>query len=117
KPHAIWAGVHPSQDLSALQAEIERICQRLGLPSDPRKFVPHVTLARLKNTTPVEVASYLSARGNFSTMPFRVDRFVLMSSRDSVGGGPYVVEETWPLEGDAGWGTGAQFATATRYMR
>jgi 2'-5' RNA ligase len=30
-------------------------------------------------------------------MPFRVGRFVLMSSRDSVGGGPYIVEEAWPL--------------------
>jgi 2'-5' RNA ligase len=24
---------------------------------------------------------------------------VLMSSRDSVGGGPYVIEEAWPLAG------------------
>ncbi|HEY0123175.1 MAG TPA: RNA 2',3'-cyclic phosphodiesterase, partial [Rhizobium sp.] len=27
-----------------------------------------------------------------------VSRFVLMSSRDSVGGGPYVVEEAYPLD-------------------
>lgn len=97
KPHAIWAGVAPSPDLNALQGEIERICQRLGLASEPRKFTPHVTLARLRNSSAQEVASYLSARGYFSTAPFRVGRFVLMSSRDSVGGGPYVVEEAWPL--------------------
>lgn len=97
KPHVVWAGVSPSRELNALQAEIERICQRLGLPSDPRKFTPHVTLARLKNTSPVDVAHYLSARGNFATLPFRVGRFVLMSSRDSVGGGPYIIEEAWPL--------------------
>jgi 2'-5' RNA ligase len=99
KPHAIWAGVTASPDLNALQAEIERICQRLGVPSDPRKFVPHVTLARLKNASDGDVARYLSARGNFATMPFKVNRFVLMSSRDSVGGGPYIVEEAWPLAG------------------
>jgi RNA 2',3'-cyclic 3'-phosphodiesterase len=99
KPHAIWAGVAASPDLNALQAEIERICQRLGVPSDPRKFVPHVTLARLKNASDGDVAHYLSARGNFATMPFKVNRFVLMSSRDSVGGGPYIVEEAWPLTG------------------
>jgi 2'-5' RNA ligase len=97
KPHAIWAGAAPSPDISALQGEIERICQRLGLSADPRKFVPHVTLARLRNSNPLDVAHYLSARGNFAAMPFRVGRFVLMSSRDSVGGGPYVVEEAWPL--------------------
>ena len=99
KPHALWAGVSASPDLFTLQAEIERKCQRLGLPADPRKFVPHVTLARLRNVGPHEVATYLSSRGNFSTAPFRVTRFVLMSARDSVGGGPYVVEEAWPLQG------------------
>lgn len=99
KPHSIWAGVAASPDLNALQAEIERICQRLGLPADPRKFMPHVTLARLRNASSEAVAAYLSARGNFSAAPFRVGRFVLMSSRESVGGGPYVVEEVWPLSG------------------
>ena len=97
KPHSIYAGVSASPDLAALQAEIERICQRLGLPADARKFVPHVTLARLRNASAGDVAHYLSARGNFAAMPFRVGRFVLMSSRESVGGGPYVVEEAWPL--------------------
>lgn len=101
KPHSLYAAVAPSAELSALQGEIERICQRLGLPADPRKFAPHVTLARLRNSSTLEVANYLSTRGNFSAMPFKVGRFVLMSSRDSVGGGPYVVEETWPLTGDA----------------
>jgi RNA 2',3'-cyclic 3'-phosphodiesterase len=99
KPHAVWAGTAPSPDLNALQAEIERICQRIGIPSDPRKFMPHVTLARLRNSSPADVAHYLSARGNFAAMPFKVGRFVLMSSRDSVGGGPYVIEEAWPLNG------------------
>lgn len=102
KPHALWAGVLASPDLNALQGEIERICQRLGLPPDPRKFTPHVTIARLRNVSPAEVAAYLSARGNFRTSAFRVSRFLLMSSKDSVGGGPYVVEEAWPLTaGDA----------------
>jgi RNA 2',3'-cyclic 3'-phosphodiesterase len=99
KPHSIFAGVDATPELNALQGEIDRICQRLGVPSDPRKFTPHVTLARLRNTSPIDVAHYLSARGNFSATPFKVSRFVLMSSRDSVGGGPYVIEEAWPLTG------------------
>jgi 2'-5' RNA ligase len=118
KPHAIWAGVAPSPDLNALQAEIERICQRIGVPSDPRKFVPHITLARLKNSSDIDVARYLSGRGNFSTLPFKVGRFVLMSSRDSVGGGPYIVEEAWPLTGaEARQGGFATVAGAARIMR
>ncbi len=97
KPRAIWAGIKPSAELSALQSEIERICQRLRLPPDPRKFVPHVTVARLRNSDPADVAAYLSSRGNFRSETFKVKRFVMMSAKKSVGGGPYVVEEDWPL--------------------
>lgn len=97
KPHSVWAGVTPAPEMFALQAEIERLCQRLGLPPDPRKFTPHVTLARLKGARVDDVVHYLSGRGNFQTAPFTVPRFVLLSSRDSVGGGPYLTEEIFPL--------------------
>jgi 2'-5' RNA ligase len=98
KPHSIWAGVQPSPALNALQADIERVCQRIGLPPEPRKFTPHVTLARLKNARVEDVVHYMNGRGNFAAGPFTVTRFVVMSSRDSVGGGPYVVEEAYPLD-------------------
>lgn len=99
KPHSIWAGVSPSAELMALQSEIERICQRIGLAPDPRRFSPHVTLARLRHVRVSDVVSYLSGRGDFRTESFDVGRFVVMSARDSVGGGPYLVEEAYPL----GW--------------
>ncbi len=98
KPHSIWAGVSASAEMSALQGEIERMCQRLGLPPDPRKFTPHVTLARLRNSRLDDVVHYLSGRGDFRTSQFTVGRFVLMSSKESVGGGPYIVEEVFPLQ-------------------
>ncbi|MBB3563739.1 RNA 2',3'-cyclic phosphodiesterase [Sinorhizobium sp. B11] len=97
KPHSIWAGVSPSPEMYALQGEIERICQRIGLPPDPRKFTPHVTLARLKYSRVDDVVQYLAGRGNFQTSTFTVPRFVLLSSRESVGGGPYLTEEVFPL--------------------
>ncbi|MGE6741491.1 RNA 2',3'-cyclic phosphodiesterase [Allorhizobium pseudoryzae] len=98
KPHSVWAGVSPSAELTALQGEIERICQRIGLPPDPRKFMPHVTLARLRSARVEDVVHYLAGRGNFHTLPFNVGRFVLMSSKESVGGGPYLTEEVFPLQ-------------------
>ena len=97
KPHSLFAVPTASPDLIELQAEIERICQRLRLPADPRKFTPHVTVARLRNVQPEMAARYLSSRGNFHVPPFTVSRFVLMSSRESVGGGPYIVEDSYPL--------------------
>ena len=98
KPHAIYAGVSNPPELYALQAEIERICKRLRLPADPRKFTPHVTLARLRNSRVEDVVRYLSGRGGFHTNIFTVSRFVLLSSRDSIGGGPYLTEEVFPLQ-------------------
>lgn len=97
KPHSLFAVPTASPDLIELQAEIERICQRLRLPADSRKFTPHVTIARLRNVAPEMAARYLSSRGNFHVPPFSVNRFVLMSSKESVGGGPYIVEESYDL--------------------
>jgi len=97
KPHSVYAGVSPTEEMYALQGEIERICQRIGLPPDPRKFTPHVTLARLRSSRVDDVVHYLAGRGDFHTAPFSVSRFVLLSSRDSVGGGPYLTEEVFPL--------------------
>ena len=97
KPHSLYAGVKVSPPLEALQADIDRVCRRLGMPADPRRFVPHVTLARLRQPKIDDVAHYIACRGPFGTPLFPVSRFVLLSSRDSVGGGPYVREESFPL--------------------
>jgi 2'-5' RNA ligase len=97
KPHAVIARMASSSALFELQGEHERILQRMGLPPDGRKFTPHVTLARLRGSTSRDVAEYLSLRGGFTTAPFPVDRFVLFSSKNSTGGGPYVVEADYPL--------------------
>jgi 2'-5' RNA ligase len=98
KPRAVFAEVAQSQALMELQAEHERLMQRVGLQPEGRKFTPHVTLARLRDSSSRQVADYLSERGSFRSAPFRVERFVLYSSRDSVGGGPYVVEADYPLQ-------------------
>ena len=97
KPRAVVASVEPSSPLMEAQAEQERMMQRIGLEPEGRKYTPHVTLARLRDASNRDVAEYLSARGHFRSMAFPVSRFVLFSSRASVGGGPYVVEASYPL--------------------
>jgi RNA 2',3'-cyclic 3'-phosphodiesterase len=99
KPHSVFASVASSQPLTALQAEQERLMQMLGLPPDPRKFAPHVTVARLRGVPPAAVATYIESRGGFYWGPIGISRFVLFSSRSGQGGGPYVVEEAYSLEG------------------
>jgi 2'-5' RNA ligase len=58
-----------------------------------------VTLARLRDTSSRQVADYLATRALLRPLPFKIARFVLFSSRNSVGGGPYVVEADYPLLG------------------
>ena len=97
KPRALYAGVENNAVLQRLQAAQERVLQKLGLDPDGRKFVPHVSLARLRGGSAEELARFMAFSGRFEPLEFAVERFVLYSSRDSVGGGPYRVEETYPL--------------------
>src|SRR6202167_424368 len=97
KPRAVVATATPVAPLIELQAEQERLLQRIGLEPEGRKYIPHVTLARLRDASSRDVADYLAARAHYRSASFEVSRFVLFSSRSSVGGGPYVVEADYSL--------------------
>lgn len=97
KPRAVVVTAAQTPSVMELQAEHERLMQRVGLEPEGRKYTPHITLARLREATSRDVAEYLSTRGGFRWPAFKVSRFVLFSSRASVGGGPYVVEAAYPL--------------------
>lgn len=98
-PRTIWAGVSPNPALDALARACDRAARHAGLPAEAKPFRAHVTLARLRNAPPEIVARTLQQIGAFRTEPFAVKEFVLFSSRPKVGGGPYVVEATYPLRG------------------
>jgi 2'-5' RNA ligase len=97
EPRIIHAAIDGGPGLVQLQRSVERACRSAGLPPETRAFRPHVTLARLKGTSPEVVARFLSSRGHLSMAPFEVSEFVLFSSRPRVGGGPYVSESVFPL--------------------
>lgn len=100
-PHTVWAGVEPSATLDALAKAHERAARNAGLAPEKRAFKPHVTLARLKNATPEPVARFLQRYGGYRSDLFVVGRTVLMSSKPKTGGGPYVVEDSFPFQGAA----------------
>lgn len=97
RPRALFAGVESNPSLNRLQATQERALQQIGLVPDSRKFAPHVTLARLKGTSARGMAQFMAEAMWFEPLLFSVSRFVLFSSRDSAGGGPYVVEQEYDL--------------------
>ena len=101
-PRLLWAGVATGPALGALARANERAARAAGLEPEGRAFKPHVTLARFQHARAEALARFLEGRGAFSSEPFVVERFVLFSSRPKMGGGPYVVEQAFPLNGANG---------------
>ncbi|HEX2135504.1 MAG TPA: RNA 2',3'-cyclic phosphodiesterase [Microvirga sp.] len=97
RPRVVMARATATDDLAELQAENEQLLRRIGLPPEGKRFVPHVTLARLRDSSPRDVAGYIAMHGRFPKLSFTAERFILYSSRASVGGGPYVIEAAYPL--------------------
>lgn len=97
KPHSLYARVEESPDLRRLQAMHERVCQSLGLSPESRKFIPHVTLARLRNADQRQCIDFAHNHNLYRSRSFEVDSFTLFSARASRGGGPYGREEVYPL--------------------
>jgi RNA 2',3'-cyclic 3'-phosphodiesterase len=95
KPHAIIAHVSENAELRHLQLAQERLCQTLGLDPEPRKFVPHVTLARLRDADPIDLKRYIESHALYRAREFEVKQFVLFSARPLRGGGPYAVEQSY----------------------
>jgi len=98
-PRSIYAAVETRPELEELARAHEKAARNAGLPPDTRAFKPHVTIARLKHSNADAVARFLSRHGGYRSEPFFVGRTLLMSSRPGVGGGPYGIEDRFPMRG------------------
>lgn len=107
-PQTLWAGVEPNPELDRLKQAADRALREAGLDRDPRRFLPHVTLARLRHPPPHDAfAAYLMRHALFRSSPFIVQGFGLYSSRLHPDGARYIEEERYDLmtvdDDDAGW--------------
>jgi RNA 2',3'-cyclic 3'-phosphodiesterase len=96
-PHSVHLAAVPTRELADLAAAHERILRRLGLKPESRKFTPHVTLARMRHASVIDVAEFIASRGRIEPIRFKAEEFVLYSAREKFGGGPYIVEAAYPL--------------------
>lgn len=55
----VWLGVKDSAELKALQLDIVRALVKAGLKLEPKRFMPHITLARFKRHVPAEMIELL----------------------------------------------------------
>jgi 2'-5' RNA ligase len=96
QPHALWAGVRPNPALEHLQRKVDGAIKRAGLPRDGGKFMPHVTLARLRHGE--RIIEWLTHNALYTSAEFPVRAFYLYSSLLTSDGSVYVVEQSYALE-------------------
>ena len=97
KPRSLWAGVERSPELAGLRDKIEQALIRTGLSPEPRKFSPHVTLARLRDSPLDKLHSFLAAHAHFRADPLRVEAFSLIASFQTKSGSVYEDQADYPL--------------------
>lgn len=96
RPHTLWAGVAPSEPLAALQRRVEATARRMGLPPEPRRFAPHITLARL-NSASGPALPFLAAHAALASEPWPVTAFDLIESTLTPAGADYQTVRRYPL--------------------
>lgn len=101
---ALWAGVAPTPALQVLQDKVERTAQRAGCAPEPRKFAPHVTLARSGRGRQgggfgPRLGGFLAAHAGLDLPPFEVSSLALFSSVLTREGPHYAVEARYGFAG------------------
>lgn len=95
--HSVWARAEKSEGLSHLQSKIESVVVRSGYAPEQRKFTPHVTLARLKDTPLERIGPWLEDAGPLRIQSFPVTEFTLFQSQLGHGGAKYTELVAYPL--------------------
>ena len=93
RPRMVYVGAAANPALARLQAKVETAARGAGVALPGRRFVPHVTLARLPERFPdrVRLEQAIVARGAYAAPRFEVGDFRLY--RSHLGGEAAVYEE------------------------
>jgi len=97
KPRSLWVGVERSPELVALRDKIEHALVRVGLAPEPRKFSPHITLARLHKPAIDKLGGFIAAHAQFRADPYPVEGFSLIASFQTKAGSVYEDQADYPL--------------------
>lgn len=96
-PRVLWVGVAKNDALVLLRNRVEAVLVRCGLEPEGRKFAPHITLARLRDTPLSRLTNFLSGNALFATEPYTVEEFHLYSSLLTAKGAVHQLEASYPL--------------------
>lgn len=94
----LWVGIVATEELLTLQGRIESAAVLAGFSPEPRKFSPHITVARLHTGSAERVARFCVTNSLFTTAPFEVRAFHLYSSQLTGGGAVYEKEVSFETD-------------------
>lgn len=83
RPRTVWVGVEEGSDqLRALQADIEGRLLDLGFPRERRRYTPHLTIGRVREGGAAQamLAELLQQHAKFAGGSTRVDQVLVMAS-------------------------------------
>ena len=87
----------PSPALKALKGQVDSRLAGAGIGADGRRFVPHITLARLRGAGDAEVGDCLAALADAVHGKFAVRKVVLFESHLGAAGADYARAAIYPL--------------------
>lgn len=93
----LWVGVNVTEGIIQLRSRVEAVIRLLKLNPDDRKFTPHITLARLKNTPKSRVANFIATNNLYKSREIKVGEFQLYSSVLSSKGASHRMEAEYDL--------------------
>ena len=96
-PRVLWAGVKTSSELLLLRNRVNTILRTCGIAPEARKFHPHITLARMKKSSPHRVAQFLTQHSQLEAPPAQISQLTLYSSILTQKGAIHCIEEQYPL--------------------
>ncbi|HML18704.1 MAG TPA: RNA 2',3'-cyclic phosphodiesterase [Bryobacteraceae bacterium] len=81
-PRVFWVGVEGGEALNTLAHETEEAVYSIGVPKEPRKFAPHLTLARIRERLPLDpLRQALEQVGPYDFGSFLASTFYLYLSK------------------------------------
>jgi 2'-5' RNA ligase len=92
----LYCSVSKNEDLIDLQSMVKEKIE-LTTAVQKKKYVPHVTLARLRDTSSQDIASVIEKHHDYESRDFSVHSFGLYSSKLTNSGPVYTLENEYEL--------------------
>lgn len=97
KGYALCAGFSEIPvELSEMNRKITSLLSRLGVRTDQKKFIAHITLARLKRSNSTRLETYLNEFQEIQSSSFSINEFHLFLSELHPNGAVHSILRSYP---------------------